>query len=340
MLRNRSLSPGKGLVLATLSTSSRSGSDEWDRTAAASAPPLPRRRGERVGPSPPRSATSFDQVALAGVVSHRRETSAVSVSERGRSHSHPSVSSERASVDSHTHTHTGSMTSSPGRMTAGLPVVPPPMHPDRRERDERGRESTMSVHSGHSGKSPGGRTTFVVDTAPFDSVYVPLVSPLHTGEEEGEGEDGGERRGSSVQTAMSSPVTPVFPESPTRTMKGSARVFRSKSMYHPATPPKVPPPMRRKRPESIQVVGSSTSGETLFEELVQRFEREGEGRTLRRSSLSHSALSGREPVTLAGLQRTFASLQPRLDQARYKAEAGMSRRGFIQGTGEERERLV
>ena len=270
-----------------------------------------------------------------------------SVSERGRSHSHPSVSSERASVDSHTHTHAGSMTSSPGRMTAGLPAVPPPMHPDRRERDERGRErrtSTMSVHSGHSGKSPGGRTTFVVDTAPFDSVYVPLVSPLHTGEEE-EGEDDGERRGSSVQTALPSPVTPVSPESPMRptTLKGSARVFRSKSMYHSATPPKVPPPMRRKRPESVQVVGSSTSGETLFEELVNRFEREGEARTLRRSSLSHSALSApgsRDPVTLAGLQRTFASLQPRLDQARYKAEAGISRRGFIQGAGEERERLV
>lgn len=106
----------------------------------------------------------------------------------------------------------------------------------------------------------------------------------------------------------------------------------------------------------------------LFEELVNRFESEGdegEGtstklsrhlslsstpggpRVLRRSSLSYSTLSapasastGRveedeeEPLTLAALQRTFTNLQPRLDKMRYKAEAGISRRGFIQGGGE------
>ena len=400
VVRNRSMSPGG----ATASTSSWSGSDEWDRGGGAGAPPLPRRRGEisagpsRMNPSPPQSTTSYDQVALAGLSQHRGEASTEPMpgDSRGRSHSHPSSSAERAhscattSVDSHP----GSVTSSPGRMTAGLPAVPPPTHPDRRERDERERDRRVSlmsgsVHSGKSGKSSAGsssagrlsmlspemQTQTTMDTAPFDSVYVPLVSPVSTGDEEESGctttacssvygTPMSERRSTlpAVQTALPSPISP---DSPTPT-----RVFRSKSMYQPSTtmtPPPVPPPLRRrKRPESAQVLGGG--GGMLFEDLVNRFESEGDDsegastklsrhlslsstsggpRVLRRSSLSYSTLSapasaspGRveedveEPLTLAALQRTFTNLQPRLDKMRYKAEAGISRRGFIQGGGE------
>lgn len=400
-VRNRSMSPGG----ATPSTSSWSGSDEWDRGGGAGAPPLPRRRGDksagpsRMNPSPPQSTTSYDQVALAGLSQHRGETSTVPMpgDSRGRSHSHPSSSAERAlscatttSVDSHP----GSVTSSPGRMSAGLPAIPPPTHPDRRERDERERDRRAclmsgSVHSGKSGKSSAGSSSVgrlpmllqsspetqmqtTMDTAPFDSVYVPLVSPVNTGDEQESGHTTtagssvygtpmSERRATlpAVQTTLPSPITP---DSPTPT-----RVFRSKSMYQPSTtmtPPRVPPPLRRrKRPESEQVLGGA--GGMLFEELVNRFEGEGdEGRSttlsrhlslsstpggprvLRRSSLSYSALSAptststrveedaEEPLTLAALQRTFTNLQPRLDKMRYKAEAGISRRGFIPGGGE------
>ena len=368
VVRNRSVSPGG----ATPSTSSWSGSDEWDRGGGA--PPLPRRRGEnsRMNPSPPLSTTSYDQVALAGVSQHRGEASTVPMpgDSRGRSHSHPSCSVEGARSATSVDSHSGSVTSSPGRMTAVLPAIPPPTHPDRRERDERERDRRVSG----KGRLPV-LSSQLVDTAPFDSVYVPLVSPVNTGDEDEcgcattaassvYGTPMSERLATlpAVQTSLPSPVTP---DSPTPT-----RVFRSKSMYQPSTavtPPRVPPPVRRrKRPESEQFGGG---GGTLFEELVNRFEGEGdegEGtstklsrhmslssppggpRVLRRSSLSYSTLSApasasprrveedaeEEPLSLAALQRTFASLQPRLDKVRFKAEAGLSRRGFIQGGGE------
>ena len=46
-----------------------------------------------------------------------------------------------------------------------------------------------------------------------------------------------------------------------------------------------------------------------------------------------AAAASTPPRALASLQRTFAGLQPRLDSARYKAEAGLARRGFVPGSG-------
>ncbi|KAK2463758.1 hypothetical protein APHAL10511_004251 [Amanita phalloides] len=288
-----------------------------------------------------------------------------------------------------------------------------------------------------------------VDTRPFDSVYGALVSAIKAGDNQ---EDGCTIATCStyatpaelvqpppplpplltaLPNGMPGPLTPVSPDSPTPTTtkpSPTARVFRSKSMYQPSTPPPVPPPLRRKRPESVQVLSASDSapasadsGGTMFQELVNKFEGgaggaggvdEGDGdgqgtkmlsrhlslsgpglgtitkggrygggsraglgssqspvpssphgsSVLRRSSLSHMAVSAPasassgathhshghhhsihvhnyngmvdEHLSLAALQRTFVSLQPKLDKARYKAEAGISRRGFIQGDGE------
>ncbi|KJA17105.1 hypothetical protein HYPSUDRAFT_90920 [Hypholoma sublateritium FD-334 SS-4] len=150
---------------------------------------------------------------------------------------------------------------------------------------------------------------------------------------------------------MGTPPSPHDGGSPT------ARVFRSQSMHHPSTtratgaPPAVPPPLRRRRPESVQVVGSGVGS------LVQAYNNQTPGTPQRRASLSAtgsptqdattpfhgpstsaaspfaSPAAATPPRALASLQRTFAGLQPRLDSARYKAEAGLARRGFVPGSG-------
>ncbi|KIL66452.1 hypothetical protein M378DRAFT_197506 [Amanita muscaria Koide BX008] len=460
--RNRSVSPVKSVgcnavTTASSSSSSRSGgSDDRDRMA----PPLPKRRDQprpsRFNHSPPRSITSYEQIALSGL-GLRREPSTSSRTdalndaapsshgdmERGRTHGHSkarSVSSFPHDLDSNPGSVAASTTSSPSRMSAGLPAIPPPTHPDLRERNEKDkgirRYSSLSVHSGKSGKSAGlslnrlnalsqpvqntvlhkGQTpnSGPVDTRSFDSVYGSLVSPVDTGN------DGPSTPTTAtpslyatpsseiahlppVQTNLSSPLsTSLDLLTPTTSNPSpTTRVFRSRSLLQPSTPPPIPPPPRRKRPESVQVVTTSTNGNggsTLFQELVNKFEEntEGEGSkkllrhlslsgsgfssgslnstsnrtfstahndnqedskssTTRRSSMSAPSAPGgstnplshsqhrtqsldsssvdEEPLSLAALQRTFASLQPKLDKARYKAEAGISRRGFIQGDG-------
>jgi len=149
-------------------------------------------------------------------------------------------------------------------------------------------------------------------------------------------------------------LTTTTEDSPT------ARVFRSKSLHQPSPPrPPLPPPLRRKRPESVQMV---SSGEALFTASVR--DRSVSRHTSlssptptvahRRSSLSvsgASASSSPYPSTphdplphMSNIQRTIANLQPRLDalrfdgsKARYKAEAGLSRRGFVRDSSRGRE---
>jgi len=53
-------------------------------------------------------------------------------------------------------------------------------------------------------------------------------------------------------------------------------------------------------------------------------------------SLSHETARDRseaETSPMANLQRTLSGLGPRLDAARYKAEAGLSRRGYVSSPG-------
>ncbi|TFK61061.1 hypothetical protein BDN72DRAFT_863892 [Pluteus cervinus] len=139
----------------------------------------------------------------------------------------------------------------------------------------------------------------------------------------------------------------------------TTRVFRSKSLHHPRAPP-VPPPPRRKRPESIQVLPApppTPHSPSLFE--VIDGESVGYGEHFVRVDVFGSSKgnfdavypleesfiefelgsgSGSSPLRLGHFQRTLATLQPRfealqpkLDKARYKAEAGLSRRGFVRG---------
>ncbi|EPQ53861.1 hypothetical protein GLOTRDRAFT_139912 [Gloeophyllum trabeum ATCC 11539] len=143
------------------------------------------------------------------------------------------------------------------------------------------------------------------------------------------------------------PLASVFdpsspPDSPTA--GSTARVGRSKSMHHPAPPP-VPPP-RRRRPESVQLPGSvdltepiSSSKPDSYSYSASSYTASGAPafHTLSRhlslsSSRDRSANAGAaDPI--ANLQRTLSNLhtraQPKLDAARYKAEAGLSKRGFV-----------
>ncbi|EMD34536.1 hypothetical protein CERSUDRAFT_116684 [Gelatoporia subvermispora B] len=137
----------------------------------------------------------------------------------------------------------------------------------------------------------------------------------------------------------------------------SPRVLRSKSLHHP-TPPPLPPP-RRPRPESAQISPAPSSVD-LATSVTSAPPHRTHGRTAsqgglsRHLSISSSRSLGREaspdPASgatspFAHLQRTFSTLQqraaPKLDAARFKAEAGLTRRGFVQRSwprqeGEER----
>ncbi|KZT07848.1 uncharacterized protein LAESUDRAFT_742648 [Laetiporus sulphureus 93-53] len=125
----------------------------------------------------------------------------------------------------------------------------------------------------------------------------------------------------------------------------SPHLFRSRSMHHQAPPPI--PPHRKKRPESVQITPTSTSPvDSPFASPVRGAHALPSSGASIHSSTSqpalsrHSSLSARsrhsdgiaEPI--ANLQRTLSTLhqkaQPRLDSARFKAEAAFAPRGFVQ----------
>ncbi|KAG1808155.1 hypothetical protein EV424DRAFT_1646874 [Suillus variegatus] len=111
----------------------------------------------------------------------------------------------------------------------------------------------------------------------------------------------------------------------------STRPTRSKSLRHTATPP-VPP--RRKRPESIQITAASST--TELPSSTSAFP--SHTRTSSFQGLSRHISFTRDRDTtdaspMSHIQKTISNLQlkaqPKLDAARYKAEAGLSRRGFV-----------
>ena len=133
------------------------------------------------------------------------------------------------------------------------------------------------------------------------------------------------------------PTSPLSPTSP--------KVFRSKSMGHPRPPP---PPTRksRTRPESVQLPPSSTYATPVSTPAPSPVTN-GEfplQKVTRRVSLSstHSRASSIDssPSVKKNLQRTFSALQPKLDAARYKVEAGLSKRGFVDHTTNARPHLI
>ncbi|KAF9788622.1 hypothetical protein BJ322DRAFT_1050124 [Thelephora terrestris] len=140
-----------------------------------------------------------------------------------------------------------------------------------------------------------------------------------------------------ISSAGTSPTHPLSPTSP--------KVFRSKSMGHPKPPP-LPTRRSRTRPESVQILPSSaydaptttpvpstaTDGEFPFQKVSRRVSL---GSTHSRASSIDSA-----PSVKKNLQRTLSALQPKFDAARYKVEAGLSRRGFVDHTTDARPHLI
>ncbi|KAG6868083.1 hypothetical protein C0993_007760 [Termitomyces sp. T159_Od127] len=161
----------------------------------------------------------------------------------------------------------------------------------------------------------------------------------------------------------STPSTPSAATSPLATTASNdseesptTRVFRSKSLHHPS-PPSLPPPTAppRRRPESVQVLaGDKDSLATMSLSQHPPYSNSAltRGPHKRQTSLSATFASlglerekdgpGREQEDKVKdwenpLGKIARSWQPRLEKARYKAEAGLSRRGFVR-TGDYQER--
>ncbi|KDQ23489.1 hypothetical protein PLEOSDRAFT_1079586 [Pleurotus ostreatus PC15] len=172
-----------------------------------------------------------------------------------------------------------------------------------------------------------------------------------------------------IESAFSSTSSALSGEDLNQPLNDSptSRIFRSKSVHYPSPPPPVPPPLRKRRPESVQVVGGLASLEHASQNTTSPFPFRGprseggsngsvagNGALLSRHvSMSASTPSPRAPHyrnsaqnvggvdngespfhrTLATLQPKLDALQPKLDKVRYKAEAGLSRRGFVRERG-------
>ncbi|KAG1772920.1 hypothetical protein EV702DRAFT_976478 [Suillus placidus] len=143
----------------------------------------------------------------------------------------------------------------------------------------------------------------------------------------------------SITTQDSSSHLPAPPTHPDRRptidtaesiTSSSTRPTRSRSLRHTATAP-LPPP-RRKRPESTQLTAASSTMELPSSAFASH------ARTSSFQGLSRHVSLTRDRDTadaspMSHIQKTISNLQlkaqPKLDAARYKAEAGLTRRGFV-----------
>jgi len=118
----------------------------------------------------------------------------------------------------------------------------------------------------------------------------------------------------------------------------SPRVTRSKSVTSSSSVP--PPPPRRKRPESMQLTPTSDPDELPAFPHVPSTHAQTHGRTISYQGVSHhlSLMRGRDreradSSPIANIQKTLTNFQlkaqPKLDAVRYKAEAGISKRGYV-----------
>ncbi|KAF8872275.1 hypothetical protein BD779DRAFT_349213 [Infundibulicybe gibba] len=117
---------------------------------------------------------------------------------------------------------------------------------------------------------------------------------------------------------------------------------RSKSLHHPPTSPSPPtlPPPRRRRPESVQLPPSSSYVSPAPATTTPLSRRVSLSASMSTPSpqaqwlhlpTSRSDASTHSP--LSHIQKTIAALQasPQVRTARYKAEAGVMRRGYVRG---------
>ncbi|KAF9269530.1 hypothetical protein L218DRAFT_1072359 [Marasmius fiardii PR-910] len=344
--RARSVSPNKPGGLST--SSSSNSTPEIDRGDNSSrAPPLPKRRGASASGSV--SSSSFHQVALATTPS------------QSGSSTNPFVRNPFSSLDPKVQSSPSPILPPTSTSLPSTPSLPPPKHPDQNYRkppppipssllnvDETDIEDIDSTSfdskQGHR-RSPSN----LPRRAPYSAQEKDFVSePLDT---------------YSRSTAKSAgPYTSVFGSDATpttTTMKNeespTARLFRSKSMHHPSSPVSpsspanessghrpLPPPVRKRRPESVQVLpGQSQSGlytspaSGSFKQSTVFNPKDSPRTDAHRGepSFHHDVSRTHDPLNLksiaASLSPQLHQLQPKLDKARFKAEAGLSKRGFI-----------
>ncbi|KAH7925060.1 hypothetical protein BV22DRAFT_1119794 [Leucogyrophana mollusca] len=212
------------------------------------------------------------------------------------------------------------------------PVVPP--LPRRR--------TPRSPPSSSSGSTPSLDQVASATVAPFSPSLINAYRPALPSR------DSTTSNAQSFVTVDSSPPTvasslPAPPTHPDRRpsndtfdsasgpFAASPRVSRSKSMHHSTTTTPPLPPPRRRRPESVQLSPVSSSTEVPTPSTLPPTH----ARTASYQGLSRHLSLSRETDTspIANLQRTFTSLQqkarPKFDVARYKAEAGLTRRGYV-----------
>jgi hypothetical protein len=302
-------------------------------------PPLPKRRSGHPAsqqPSPPLSDGSLEQVALASSLPHPEFSNPL---DSTNPHSRSSNPFNKDDFPSHP-----------------LPA-PPPMHPDR--------NPTFGYHQLNLSPKPPSDLPPQLKTQnieTFEAIYGSMSSQSSSPFRSTSG-------GGSISTNPHAfPPNSVTADSPTRP-------FRSQSLSHhsPVSQAPLPPPVRRRRPETIQLLGNAEGTTPLSRRTSLRSSR-GVGH--RKSSLSlssassfrssspftddntpHRLNSGASTSSVGGnnsasgvvgsnIQRTIEALhhihgqlQPKLDKARYKAEAGLSKRGYVRSamrsSGEE-----
>ncbi|KAH0579780.1 hypothetical protein H2248_002617 [Termitomyces sp. 'cryptogamus'] len=266
------------------------------------APPLPRRRNTRQQqPSPPVSVSSLEQVALARTPSESTQVRFVDRHISGAPLiSTPPPPPARSSTNPFPVSNTQSSTTNN-----------PYPHPST--------PSFMSYTASPQGSPSRGTTDLPPPTHP--DRLPPAFTPSTP---------------STVTSPLSTTVTNDSQESPT------TRVFRSKSLHYPSPPfpslSAAPP-----RPESMQVIVGTGDRNSLTTVSLSRHSSNSaltHGPHKRQTSLSATFASLGLERDKEGQERTqeeresplgkFArSWQPRLEKARYKAEAGLSRRGFV-----------
>lgn len=318
-------------------------------------------------PSPPRSAVSsvfsassagsFDQVASArlGLGTHAQRRFGSPDADRFSSASGVSgVSSGSASMSS------GSSQARPprqaGQQQQQIPYSAPPTHPDRRSGGSTTpRHALTQAHR----RSPSYQST--TSTSAYTSRSQPSGEGRSgvnddDGRMEGEG-DGegvwpwngngpGSGSGNGKRTRPTRSQSMHQQSSPTTSSSTPASGPFSPSLSSGAlgrVSPPLPPPRRKTRPESVQLPaststptrrGSAFGGDdaavgspfaNAFESSGSLFDRDRD----KDREKDKSAV----PLSLSALQRSLSTLharaQPVLDRARYKAEAGLSRRGFV-----------
>ena len=82
----------------------------------------------------------------------------------------------------------------------------------------------------------------------------------------------------------------------------------------------------------MPVTSTATDGDFPFPKVARRVSLN--------STHSRASSIDSSPSVKKNLQRTFSALQPKLDAARYKVEAGLSKRGFVDHTTNARPHLI